>query len=416
MSNVALGRIRVRGVLFGKGISLIKGDSKSCEISVAPQTSFGHGSFFFVHNYNMRDDEIKISTPQNNKFRKIYLRKSFPFLQKKRTDESYKSFSFAAFWNKDPHDYQIRVGTGTERHALCLILVANTGDKSVGAELSIDDLIKINEKPQIERIALLRSRIIHLMTSGKLHPRNKRELALIFAAIRSNYNFLKNYVFNIKNFGSNAELQSKIHSEINAILKPLFLGPHNYSKRLSDVSTTTIEICISRLHAAVRHSGHELFINSGTLLGAVRDGNLITHDDDLDVAVYLNGHDIETVAKQWKFLREKLSREFKFVMKGSFCAVFIDDDVQIDIFPAWASDGKMFIYPYCFGDVAYTDIFPLGEARIGDKFFSAPKYPEKLLEINYGLNWRTPDATWRFDWGASHKKFNSTHRLFYMRG
>ena len=102
----------------------------------------------------------------------------------------------------------------------------------------------------------------------------------------------------------------------------------------SDVGTT-----IEKLRGLVG----EAFLNSGTLLGVVRDKKLIAYDDDVDLAVRLKATTAEGAAAEWKEIRANLA-EIGLLSKAKInnhgvCKLKSNGVFNIDLFPAWVSDG-----------------------------------------------------------------------------
>ncbi len=77
---------------------------------------------------------------------------------------------------------------------------------------------------------------------------------------------------------------------------------------------------------------------------------------------------------------------------------------QVDLFPAWDVDGKFYVWPHTFGELDRGDVVPLQETNIpGVKI---PAVPERMLELNYGSNWETPNRFWAFNWSKAKKRFS----------
>lgn len=204
------------------------------------------------------------------------------------------------------------------------------------------------------------------------------------------------------------ELFEAFEQKITTYLHPAKLTGHGYGETFDDLDHADVWSHVGGLVARLEAMGHALFLNSGTLLGVVRDGRLIGHDDDIDLAVRLEARTPEDAAHEWLALRTELeqidvydpAREtvpglHKLTSKGN---------VEIDLFPLWFdTEDRAFLYPHTFGELHRDDIFPL--ASCGATGLNIPAEPEKMLAINYGPDWPVPDPHFRFDWPGQRKKF-----------
>lgn len=199
---------------------------------------------------------------------------------------------------------------------------------------------------------------------------------------------------------------------------PNVLTTHGYSLSTFQAMKdhTPIWDNIGQITAKLKDLGYACFINSGTLLGATRDGKLIGHDDDVDLALILKATSAAEAAQEWYALKGsliacglfdveawKLGKPFIFKLKGL-------EGTEFDLFPGWTEGEKVFVYPHTFGELEKRDVFPLVEGPFPGML--APKKPELMLELNYGKNWRTPDPSFHFPWESASKKFGPFLRNF----
>lgn len=159
-----------------------------------------------------------------------------------------------------------------------------------------------------------------------------------------------------------------------------------------------------RLLADLEGLGIHAYICSGTLLGAVRGGRLLPHDDDVDLGYLTHDSDPADIALGSFRLQRGLERLGYVVVKHSHAhlqVMFLMPDGgtehYIDIFTAFFRDGE-FAQPFAMrGGVLSTDMLPLGEVELEGRRFPAPARPESWLEACYGPGWRTPDPAFRFE-------------------
>lgn len=150
-------------------------------------------------------------------------------------------------------------------------------------------------------------------------------------------------------------------------------------------------------------SGVDAFLTAGALLGAVRDGHLIGHDSDADVA-YLStaatpgGVAVESYRLQRAFQRDGVATrrfsaaEFKLLLPGPSGAT-----TGIDVRAAWVYDGVLYVAPNVGLPGGRGVLVPLGEVTLEGRALPAPAQPEALLAAMYGPEWRVPDPAFTFN-------------------
>ena len=149
--------------------------------------------------------------------------------------------------------------------------------------------------------------------------------------------------------------------------------------------------------ADLREFGIEPFVCYGTLLGLVRDGRLIAHDDDADLA-YLSAyeHPADVVRESYAVERHLRQRgHLVFRHSAGHIQLHFPGDVYLDVFTAFRTGGRTYL---CFqvGDDE-LDLAGRTELRLGERLLPAPLDSERLLTATYGEGWRTPDPSFRFE-------------------
>ncbi|MGI8702347.1 MAG: LicD family protein [Nocardioidaceae bacterium] len=156
--------------------------------------------------------------------------------------------------------------------------------------------------------------------------------------------------------------------------------------------------------------GLPAWIAFGSLLGAVREGKVIPHDNDLDVA-YLSLHEnpVDVAREMFRVSRALQQRGMSVLTKtGSF----------VTVIAAIPGGGRMAIDVYaCFyvGDILYESssvgapvprdaLLPLGTLTFEGRRLPAPRDPRVLLEASYGPGWEVPDPGFRYQIPPSLKR------------
>lgn len=141
------------------------------------------------------------------------------------------------------------------------------------------------------------------------------------------------------------------------------------------------------------------FIHSGTLLGSVREGNIIPHDDDIDIAIF--PHDIEFLLSD-EFNRELKKYNLKFIpFKTDKGIIKLKDlnskhGIFIDIF-IFRKNGHKIEYDaevsrnlWKNGWFDEKELFPLTLYPLGDIKLFGPNDPYPYLCRHFGKDWKIP--------------------------
>ena len=191
-------------------------------------------------------------------------------------------------------------------------------------------------------------------------------------------------------------------------LHPEVLTNHGYRRASFDgVDHGAVWSHVGGLMAALEAEGFEVFLNSGTLLGVTREGGLIGHDDDVDLAVVLDAGSEEEAAAEWQRLHGWLSErgltEPAAQKTPEIVKLTTMGEVEVDLFPAWVQEGRAYVYPHTYGDLEAEAVLPLRPCGVTG--YKIPREAERMLAVNYGEGWRAPDPLFKFPWAAANARF-----------
>ncbi|GAA1780699.1 class I SAM-dependent methyltransferase [Leucobacter iarius] len=161
------------------------------------------------------------------------------------------------------------------------------------------------------------------------------------------------------------------------------------------------ERILDRTEEVVAHlveMGLRPFVVGGTLLGGVREGALLPHDDDADVAYlseFTNPADVAregfAVGHRLQRLGYELVRHSATHMQLYFRSDSGSVDHYVDVFTAFFTDDGNINQPFHVrGPLREDQMLPFGTVSIAGRDFPTPADPDAWLVINYDENWRTP--------------------------
>lgn len=204
------------------------------------------------------------------------------------------------------------------------------------------------------------------------------------------------------------EVFDSFMQRVTNVLHPLFITPHGYSTTFASLDAEAIFADMGKAVAPLAVYGFPMFLYAGALLGYVRSGQLIGHDDDIDIGLYLGELTDRAAATKWAAFKRTLSKA-NLLKPGSVSqgqAIFKLEThlpVGIDIFPAWTHEGRFSVYPYAAGDLPMESILPL--KSFGQDPLMLPSDPQALLVQSYGEGWKTPDPLFHLNWPEMNRKF-----------
>ncbi|WP_417562192.1 class I SAM-dependent methyltransferase [Microbacterium sp.] len=177
----------------------------------------------------------------------------------------------------------------------------------------------------------------------------------------------------------------------------------------------------ARLVKDMQQWGYPLYLVGGVLLGMVRGGKLLPHDDDIDFAFLSDETDPAELGRVSYEMERLLARAGYTVVRHSLAhieLVFFDDQGQvdhyIDVFTGFFHEG-MYCQPFALrgSQVTRADLVPTKDIIVNGVALPGPANPEAWLAYAYGESWRVPDPTFKFivDPGTKHR-FESWFGVF----
>jgi hypothetical protein len=203
------------------------------------------------------------------------------------------------------------------------------------------------------------------------------------------------------------------HQLINRLVasKGVAFGPHGFMQTFNLKTDAEKRKVFKELSTLLTWLNEEFnvpaFVSSGTLLGLVRDGEFIGHDDDVDICYISNEKSEEAILAERHqlvaFLTEKGCRVAPSGIAHYWCTT--PGGQNLDIFTGFVEDGKCSMNPIGRKQVSVEDVLPLSKQSFDGRTLYFPKNPEPLLVLNYGESWRNPDPLWTFKWGKAKQDF-----------
>jgi tetratricopeptide (TPR) repeat protein len=147
--------------------------------------------------------------------------------------------------------------------------------------------------------------------------------------------------------------------------------------------------------------GRTLFVTYGTLLGIVREGALLPHDDDIDLAFISTGSTPQQVRNDTAHVVQTLAEAGFDIHVGRTIRALRNNaehrpSIQMDIQPCWFESGNFWGYNRPI-KLSPHDMAPFDELEFEGVKVAIPRRPEAFLQGHYGSTWLYPDIGFNYD-------------------
>jgi SAM-dependent methyltransferase len=174
---------------------------------------------------------------------------------------------------------------------------------------------------------------------------------------------------------------------------------------------------IEEVLAALKKAGVDAFPAYGTLLGAVRGGQLIGHDSDADLG-YVSEHTYPVDVIRESFQLQRALSDMGYRIYRYSGAAFKVDVVEsdgsvrgLDVFGGFIADGYLNLMGEIRTPFRRDWVFPLGTTTLEGRELPAPANPDEFLTATYGPDWRIPDPAYKFQTpDSTHRRLNGWFR------
>jgi hypothetical protein len=213
---------------------------------------------------------------------------------------------------------------------------------------------------------------------------------------------------------SDKDTALKLFNAGNKLLEEysLALGPHGLTQTFDVKSDKQKDQIYQRLSTFLSHLinefGVDAFVSSGTLLGFVRQGEFLGHDDDLDTCYISKESTPEGIVRERNEIKAFLNGKGYRVTDSDVAHLWVHtgDNIMFDLFTGWIENNRCMMNPLPLPGVAASDVLPIKTIESHGYPIMMPANPEALMELNYGKSWKIPDPLWKFDWSHARKVYD----------
>jgi SAM-dependent methyltransferase len=185
----------------------------------------------------------------------------------------------------------------------------------------------------------------------------------------------------------------------------------------SEAQTAPLLDSVERILEALHEIGIAAFPAYGTLLGAVREGRLLGHDSDADLAyVSRRTAPVDVIRESYEIERRLTDMGYRTERySGAGIKVFVtesDGSVRgLDVFGGFYGHGHLMVMGEVRVPLPESAVFPLGTTTLEGRALPAPADTDAFLTATYGPHWRTPDPAFVYETPrTTYLRFNDWFR------
>ena len=328
---------------------------------------------------------------------------------------AFRKLDDSVFGEADPAPFVVRLDGGEPARFVRVRLDGNqplhfVECEVLGTDLASDPSATVPDRPDGHRCRQAFARFLDLAKDAAIDGREAEIMKMACVAVLDGTDHLRDIVKQAnRTFDVVQDAVRLVHGQDR------ILGPHGVTRGLKAMSNrekVSVLEQIGQVFDMLRRDLRlELFFVAGSLLGFIREGAFLAHDDDYDTAYVSNERiPVNIVMERWDIYRHVRSFDqleidectgghFHIRAKGQF-------EFTFDLFTGWEQDGLFSQFPTTPKQIPIADMLPARTIPVYGVAVTVPKVPERLLALNYGENWRTPDPTFTFDWSRVSRSYD----------